>query len=784
MQLNGNCDIIVKVLLYQKSKYEKKGTLIMVSDQDSRDVLLVSQEVKDGGVQPGKVLVNTANAGVAENAFSRIAGSQSAFTGPWMGMMVDYPSRFLSDDSSTTARNIGDPMIAEDPTPKRLLSPDTLVEEVTTTLILPEPKSSVWQYARTYRRAGYSVIPLDGTSADIDDWQEYQERLPAERELESWFGATDGNIGIVTGRISNLLALGIDVSKCDLTFADRVLSIPATATVEIKYGTHIYLFFYYPYGLEINSLAEEHPGVYFYAEGGFVVAPPSVLPDGSQVRWKDPLNSRVAAIPDWLLQIFVKKTEHQPKVIVNDSQVSKIVQLGQTLVPLEDHQVAALNSFNPTDAGQGEAIAYLYGDQLRYDHARKLWLIWESPRWRVDTSGQATRYALLTARARLRAATVVEGEEKRKALVGWSLHSENRYPAHNALAMARDTKQFSISHEQMDRDPWLLGCANGVVNLQTQKLQVGNQSDLISLSTYVDFIPDAKCTRWDGFLKEVFGDDDLINFIQRAAGYSLTGLTEEQYSFFCYGTGANGKSTFLNVLRTVFGEYARNTPFETLQELKGDRASNDLAALCGVRLVTASEVRDGARLNEGRIKSLTGQDPITCRYLYGEYFTYQPTMKIWLAANHKPVIRGTDEAIWRRILLIPFNVYFSKDKADMKLSKDLEAEAPGILAWVVRGCKEWQEKGLCPPATVRRATQDYRQEMDALEQFLDECTDRGPTLKVQASVLYEAYKSWVERNGEFRISGAAFGRRIGEKGFQKITSTYVVYHGLGLKSII
>lgn len=442
-----------------------------------------------------------------------------------------------------------------------------------------------------------------------------------------------------------------------------------------------------------------------------------------------------------------------------------------------------LNDFHTTDAGQGEAIAAIYGDRLRYDHTRQRWLVWDGVRWQPDIDGKREILALDVARRRLAEAASEDDKEKRNRLAKWAIASENRQRIDSALHLARTQPPISTTHDQLDRDPWMLACANGVVDLRTGELRPGRQEDLITLSTGVTYTPGATCDRWLRFLNEVFrGDADLIAFIKRAIGYTLTGHTSEQCLFLCHGTGANGKTVFLSTLRMVMGEYGINTRFDTFIEERNGSIPNDVAALRGARLVTASEVSEGKRLNEGRIKSLTGQDPITARFLHGEFFTFQPTFKLWLAANHKPIIRGTEEAIWRRVRLIPFTAYFPPGQADPNLTDELAKETPGILAWAVQGCLEWQRQGLGMASAVKEATAQYRAESDILAAFLDERTEQGDGLKVRASELYAAYKEWCESNGEHPMTGTAFGRRMVERGFERLKSrTCYLYVGLRVR---
>jgi putative DNA primase/helicase len=275
-----------------------------------------------------------------------------------------------------------------------------------------------------------------------------------------------------------------------------------------------------------------------------------------------------------------------------------------------------------------------------------------------------------------------------------------------------------------------------------------------------------------------------MQFVQRAVGYSLTGNTREQVIFIAHGTGRNGKSTFTTTLLSLLGEYGQQTPTETLMVKRGDSIPNDLARLKGTRLVAAMESDEGRRLSEALIKQLSGGDRIPARFMRAEWFEFQPTFKIWLATNHKPVIRGTDLAIWRRIRLVPFTVTISEQEEDKQLGEKLQAEFPGILRWAVEGCLAWQQHGLGMPEAVKNATAGYREEMDVLGAWVAECCVIEPNAKAGAKELYASYTAWCEAGGERALSQRAFGLQLGERGFERYRGTGKkhMWRGIGLKS--
>jgi putative DNA primase/helicase len=272
---------------------------------------------------------------------------------------------------------------------------------------------------------------------------------------------------------------------------------------------------------------------------------------------------------------------------------------------------------------------------------------------------------------------------------------------------------YPVIPEHLDQDPWLFNVENGTIDLKTGELRPHERGALITKLAPVQYDREAECPTWWKFLMRIFnGNLALIEFLQKAVGYALTGSTREQCLFFLHGLGANGKSTLLEIIHTLLGDYAHRTSSETFLIKKSGGIPNDVAALRGARLVGAVEVESGRRLAEVLIKEMTGGDRISARFLHAEWFDFKPEFKIFLAANHKPVIRGTDHAIWRRIHLIPFNVQIPKPEQDRDLPEKLKAELPGILNWALEGCQMWQLYGLEPPAEVQAATQDYREEMD------------------------------------------------------------------------
>jgi putative DNA primase/helicase len=312
----------------------------------------------------------------------------------------------------------------------------------------------------------------------------------------------------------------------------------------------------------------------------------------------------------------------------------------------------------------------------------------------------------------------------------------------------------------------ILTVANGTLDLHTGALREHRRADLATKLAPVAYSPDATAPTWGAFLDRILPDHDVQEFVRRAVGYSLTGETGEQVLFLCWGTGANGKTTFIETIMAILGDFALKTPAETLLAKRDNTIPNDVAALRGARFVAAVESEDGRRLAEVRVKELTGGDSVSARFMRAEWFTFKPVAKLWLATNHRPVVRGTDEAIWRRIRLIPFNVTIPGPERDPTLPAQLRAELPGILRWAVDGCMAWQHKGLGAPAAVLAATRSYRAEQDVLGAFIAERCLLAPERWVSSASLYAAYRNWCEDSGEHAATQRALGLALRERGFE------------------
>lgn len=432
------------------------------------------------------------------------------------------------------------------------------------------------------------------------------------------------------------------------------------------------------------------------------------------------------------------------------------------------------------DTGNADRFGERYKGQVKYVPGVS-WLIWNELRWGRDDCGEIIELAKTVARAIYIEAGVANDDSVRSAI---SLHAAISLKAPRLSAMlslAQSLPEIVTLPAQLDKHDMSLGVANGVVDLKTGKLQPVHPDLLLTRHSPVAFEPSAKCPQFLTFIDQITGGDKaLAHYLQRVVGYTLTGDTSEQCLFFLYGSGANGKSTFLNVIKELLGnDLASQTPSETLM-VKRSEATNDIARLQGVRAVIANEIEDGSLMAESLVKQMTGGEALTARFHYQEFFQFTPKFKLFIAGNHKPVIRGRDNGIWRRIRLIPFETVLAKAQQDPKLQEKLRSELPGILNWAIKGCKDWQKQGLAESKTITEAVKSYRSEMDILGTWeADSCTV-GPGLETSAAVAYQSYRFWAESNGYKPMSSGSFGRELADR-FKRIKRKEGNYY-LGFKA--
>lgn len=421
------------------------------------------------------------------------------------------------------------------------------------------------------------------------------------------------------------------------------------------------------------------------------------------------------------------------------------------------------------DKGNGELLCRLYGEDLMYLPFKTQWCGWDGKRWDISGGGMLElTYAKKTVEYMAGLAGTMTTATERAALRQHALKSGNMNEIAAMIRVSRDV--LAKNPETLDKDAWLFNVPNGTLDLCTGVLRPHSRDDGITHMGGVEYDEKAECPLWKGFLHTVFaGDQSLIAFAQRMAGYGMTGNTREQCLFFLYGHGKNGKSTFMEVLCSVLGDYSMRTPSETLIKSKQSGGiPNDVARLRGARFVVSKEVEQGVRLAENQVKDLTGGDTITARFLHGEWFDFRPVMKLFMYGNHKPVIHGQDEGIWRRIRLVPFTVQIPHPVEDFAAML-LAAEGPGILRWCVEGCMQWQVSGLQVPQAVEEGTKEYRTEMDLFGEFFNDKYRVGPG-KVQMENVYIEYQGWCGMTGERPMTQRQLNQRLVERGFEKVRS--------------
>lgn len=437
--------------------------------------------------------------------------------------------------------------------------------------------------------------------------------------------------------------------------------------------------------------------------------------------------------------------------------------------------------FKRTDFGNAERFIAKHGDDVRFCPSVG-WYVWDGKRWRPDEFNKVTQLFKDMVRGMYEECLAIEDESSRKTAFSFVTGLESKTRCTNALALASSDPNITVSVNDFDGDKTLFNCDNGTINLKTGALREHRRNDLITKLAPVTFDPASRCDAWTAFLEEITQtskqiDDSFINYKQMAYGYSLTGLTVEHALFIQYGVGANGKSTELEIMRSLMGDYAMQAEFDTFMNKRDSGVRNDIARLKGARFVTASEGEAGGALAESVVKRITGGDRITARFLNKEFFEFDPEFKVWLATNHKPRVKGSDEGIWRRIKLMPYEHTVPAEKRDKHLKSKLLAESSGILAWAVRGAVAYLAAQALPPSdAIFQATDSYRQDMDVFGVFLDEYFLHGAEYAerfVSRKDLRTLYMHFCKENGEYVLSQKAFINELSKRGFPQSASSGV-----------
>jgi P4 family phage/plasmid primase-like protien len=399
--------------------------------------------------------------------------------------------------------------------------------------------------------------------------------------------------------------------------------------------------------------------------------------------------------------------------------------------------------FGCTDLGNTRRLVARHGADLRY--AGGAWFAWDGVRWRRDPTGEVERRAKLLARDVLEEAAACTSDDERRALRKWSAECEGAARIRACVSLATTERTIAVDPDAFDRDAWLLNVENGTIELRTGELRAHRRDDLITKLAPVAFDAAATCPTWLAFLGRVFGGNaSLVGYVQRVCGYMLTGSTREHAIFFFFGDGANGKSTATNTLRRMLGDFAVAAPRGLLMGKRGEAHPTELTMLHGARLALCNEVDSGTAFDESKVKDLASDEPITARRMREDFWTFEPTHKLVISGNHKPAVRGDDEGIWRRIRLVPFAVTIPPEERDRELLDRLAAESAGILRWCVDGCLAWQREGLGEPIEVRAATDAYREEQDAIADFVARHLDLDTDGKCTRDAVLARYRTWCE----------------------------------------
>jgi len=443
---------------------------------------------------------------------------------------------------------------------------------------------------------------------------------------------------------------------------------------------------------------------------------------------------------------------------------------------------------NLTDLGNAKRMIQLFQNVLLYCPTHGSWYVYDESRWKRDADGAVARYAKAAVANIFDEAATETDPGRQTSLRRHALRSESSRALSAMVGLASTEIEVAIKAERLDAEPWRFNVQNGTLDLRTGQLYEHDRTDYITKISNIDYDPTAECPLWDEFLDYAMeGDEEVVNFIHRFFGYCLTGLVTEQVLLFMEGTGSNGKTTALLMIMHVLGDYAIQGAPGLLLAKKGEAHPTEVADLEGSRFVANSEVEKGKPFAEALIKQLTGSDKIRARRMRQDFYEFEPTHKLCIAANHRPIIKGNDEGIWRRVMRIPWNKQIPKSKKDPFFLDKLKQEAPGILRKLVEGCLAWQKHGLQPPAKVMLATEEYREEMDVLSDFMEELCVTGEAHRIPQKELYLAYVDWCEELKQKPQNYRLFNRQLKERDFKTLTTsvagtTIRAWQGISLKN--
>ncbi len=664
-----------------------------------------------------------------------------------------------------------------------------------------------------YASIGWHVFPANGKTPLTPHGLHAATTDP--ETIRSWWARwPDANIGVACGE-SGLLVVDVDAIRGGLETWER-FGIDIRTPTSRTGGGGQHIIFAAPRGVKIrNSVDRLGSGIDIRANGGYIVVPPSVHPSGISYQWVEGGNPDECAPAELPSELLARLNGHVKRKQTRRSKSNSIAEgrrndtltslagtmrrrgmSGESVLqalrvenkkrckpPLPDSEVqtiaASVAQYDPaperdekflTDLGNAQRLIARHGADIRYIPAWGCWLVWDGKRWAKDETGEVTRRAKETIRALYAESAKIIDDTERRNLLDHARRSESRSRIESMIALAQSEPGVSITPSQLDADPWILNCTNGTLNLGAGKLRTHNRADLITKLAPVEYDPKATSKTWDRLIRDsTGGDKHLASFLARAVGYSLTGDTGEEKLFFIHGPTATGKSTFIESIKATLGDYAASADFETfLSRSTTGGIRNDIARLAGARFVASLEVDDGKSLAEGLVKQLTGRDTVTARYLYSESFEFRPAFKLWLAANYEPQASGSDGALWRRILRVPFDHEIPANKRDPKIKTTLRDDAQArmaILAWAVKGLKDWRKNGLGVPPVIERATEAYRRRQNPLTDFIEERCEAKAGAWTSSASLRAAYRSWALVNDAEEISSKCFAQHLQSLGF-------------------
>lgn len=697
---------------------------------------------------------------------------------------------------------------------------------------------SLMQAALWYADMGLYVFPCKPETKKPATEHGFKDSTTDKDQITKWWTENPKyNIGIWASEESGIFVLDIDKKHGGLTTIAKLEKeqgpLPDSWTVQTGGGgTQIY--FKHP-GKWVGNKTRIAQGIDIRSDNGYVIAPPSIHDKTKQqYKWiKPPLEQALTDVPAWVFELKPKRkaSKDQPKGELipygqrDDfifSEAGKLRRIGYEAKQIEKNLEyifserceqeplpeegyfrikaegvcrydPATEYFECSDMGNADRFVRRYEGKVLYCPTWKQWLIWGNGRWEKDELKKSVELAKEVIRQIRQEANDADknGDTKQSGtLYKWYIKSQAKERVLAILKLAES--QMAVSSEEFDKDAWLFNVKNGTIDLKTGELKPHSSEDKITKLAPVKYDPDAKAPIFHRFLNDIFlKRSELIEFVQKFFGYSLTADVQEKVFMIFQGKGNNGKTTLLEVIVDVMGDYATTINPEVLMEKKqssSGSATPEIAKIRGTRLVCAQENEEHKRLGAALVKRLTGKDTLTARFLHAEEFIFKPTFKLLLGTNFLPRISANDQAAWNRVRRVPFDVTVKTEnnpsgtlEDDKNLDKKLRGEMPGILAWCVRGCLLWQQEGLRQPECVSDATSEYRESEDIIGTFLEECADFSGDESTLRSTFYKAYTRWCEENKHRALSSTRFKDALVRKGFEtKRSSQGFMWLGVGL----